>query len=327
MTNVLVRGVTVVLCAALPRPVAAQPPDALQEIQPAPATRSIRLRNLAPAIMAYLLSPEFESEPLVFATSRRNSQGLGHQALREIPSGFDVPDLPFGVSIEVDETQNKVTLRGAAATLDVWEKAIATLDKPLPQIAVEMQMVTLSPVALAALGTPQDALGPHRLEANAQQKLQDLIKANKAKVVTAPRATAIAGLTASLLSTTSTPTEVNLERTPFYINRSIGMTVRPYLRGDGDIDIEMAAGYAWAVQVQGEAAVPLRRAQSLAFRAHDGYSYLLYARPNFEPPTPSAAPVTGASPDEKGDFAAFIVTARVVKRSPIEEAAPQLAAK
>lgn len=281
--------------SACPLPAQAQAPEvpipepAPQDSPPAPEKardgelRSVPLRNIPAAVVAFLLEPRHQPEPLMFSTSRRNSSNLSGDAAKSLAEASPPSVLAPGVSIEkVDQAGNALLLRGEAGALDTSEKAIRALDKPLQQIEIEVQMVQFVPDALKYLSVPTDVPGPHLLAADVPTKLRELLGSKRAKVITAPRVLAISGLTASLSSTTSSParivpaTDIKGGEVPaspqfmppvrLWVQRSIGMTVRPTVRPDNSIDMELAAGISW--QIQGElGSAPLRRARQVSFSA------------------------------------------------------------
>lgn len=322
-----VRAEAVDAVGAQPQPLAGKPEAQAGEI----LTRQVPVLNLPAPTFAFLLDPQHQPEPLMFSTSRLNSAALASAG--PSPSElFAVPTLAPGVSIvEASDLHNALTLRGEAGALDAWQKAIETLDKPLRQVEVELQMVRLAPAALKELGAATDVPGPQLLRGNFIENLRRLLVNGQAKVLTAPRVTAVSGLTASLSSTTMAPLPVPGNKNwavplpeRIFVGQGVGMAVRPTLRPDDLIDLEMAAGFSWLAQAEGGAPVPLRPAQRFSLRLRDGDSGLVYANPNFAPPAAEplqAAPssASGAQPDAEGKVAIFLVTAHIVRRSPVEE--------
>lgn len=310
--------------------------------------------------MAFLLDPQHQPEPLLFGVSRRNSGEMPDDGMKSFLATFPVPALPPGVLVEVvAKPQDVLRLSGPPEATAAWAAAISALDKPLGQVEIEAQLVQLSPSALKDLQVPTDSSGPHLLANDVGARMRKLLQSKQAKIVSAPRVTAIAGLTASLSSTTSVPARIvptlesdriSGEFVPpgrIWIARGIGLTARPTLRANDEIDIELAAGTSWHIE-SALGSLPLRLSQRASFRAHDGSSYLLYANPGFAPPAfepepdapaflaapnphtpgvpaapglPKAAPVAGAQAGADGMVSAFIVCARIVRRAPLEEQA------
>ena len=152
------------------------------------------------------------------------------------------------------------------------QDTIAFLDKPLQQVEIEAQFVTVqtsatntfginystaqgnfsatatgfAPAASASAG----ALTVGFVRGNFRATLTALLSQNRAKIITAPRILAINNLTASLSSTTSTPvilTTVSQSiggqqaqgQNLIFINTSIGLTVTPTINNDGTITVLM----------------------------------------------------------------------------------------
>lgn len=329
---------------AMAQPAGALRPERVGEVKPeadGTQTRRVSVRNMAPDVMAFLLDPEHQPEPLTFSISRHNSSALSGDNAKELAEAFPQPKLDAGASIEkVEKEQNALLLRGTPEALDAWAKAIAELDKPLQQVVVEMQLMRVSPQALKALGVPTDAPGPHLLGGNMNAKMRDLLQTKQVKIVTAPRVLAISGLTAALESTTAIPARVaplpdGDDKTKadaaavvplgrFWVWKSMGMAVRAIARPNDTIDMELAAGFSRRIHSELRDA-PMSRPQGVSFLAQDGRSYLFYAGPNFEsaPPKRDAAnspvpqPAQIAQPDAEGQIAIYIVQASIVRRAPI----------
>lgn len=339
----------------LPAPSALERARAVRRARASERLRLIPLRNIPAPIMAFLLDPQHQPEPLIFGSSRRNSHDMPDDGMKSFLATFPVPALPPGVSVEaLTKPMEALLLSGPPEAVASWAAAISVLDKPLRQVEIEAQMVQLPRSALKDLQVPTDSPGPHLLAGDASARLRQLLQSKQARLVSAPRVTAIAGLTASLSSTTSIPAHIvpdleggqkSGEFVPpgrIWIARGIGLTVRPTLRANDEIDMELAAGTSWHIQ-SALGAIPLRLAQRASFLAHDGSSYLLYARPGFASPAfevepvapfasadaaapkpPEPALVAGAQDGADGLVSAFIVCARIIRRAPFEQEAQQI---
>ena len=293
----------------------------------------IRLRNVAPTIMAYWLDPAHHEMPVQFQASTDSQKRYGPQALAQsafngadqlggqsnsasTPSPFNagtvnpytqqrsnaevranaqfggagqqnngqnngnrggagggVFDLPEGVDqIVAIDPQNALLVFGTDEGVRELQDTIAFLDKPLQQVEIEAQFVTVqtsatntfginystaqgnfsatatgfAPAASASAG----ALTVGFVRGNFRATLTALLSQNRAKIITAPRILAINNLTASLSSTTSTPvilTTVSQSiggqqaqgQNLIFINTSIGLTVTPTINNDGTITVLM----------------------------------------------------------------------------------------
>ena len=135
--------------------------------------------------------------------------------------------LPAGIETVVSiDPKNEILVRGTAAGIEQLRALVAQLDVPLSEVEVEVQFCQLAradlgalspsfvtektgenPVIVAGMGenpvvppnqTNQFQIG--FIRNNFTAKINDLIAQNKLKVITAPRVTAISGLTAKIQS-------------------------------------------------------------------------------------------------------------------------------
>lgn len=191
----------------------------------------------------------------------RNGQGGGTLAL------------PEGVQriIAIDQ-QNALLVFGTDDGVAELRRTIDFLDQPLKQVEIEAQFVSVTTSDSRAFGinfsssrgnfstnnfnfepAPSAAAGGFQLgfvRNDFQATLTALLNKNRAKVLTAPRVTAINNLTASLQSQRSQPiiiTTVSQSiggqqaqgQQPIYITTNIGLTVTPTINGDGTITVVM----------------------------------------------------------------------------------------
>ena len=118
--------------------------------------------------------------------------------------------LPAGIESVVSvDPQNVLLVRGTPNGISELRELVAKIDLPLRQVEVEAQFLQMSPQTLKTLPlkfaknkdafyVPSVALVPPKLRLSGE--LNQLIAANKVRIVTAPRVTAIDGLTAQLTS-------------------------------------------------------------------------------------------------------------------------------
>ena len=196
--------------------------------------------------------------------------GLGNNG----GGGGGVFQLPEGIDqVVAIDPQNALLVRGTEEGLAELEELIAFLDQPLRQVEIEAQFIDVSTDALKDFGIdfssfngPFTASGSGLAPApspatagsftlgyvrnNFQATLTALVRNNRAKVVNAPRVTAINNLTAELTVDTSTPVvltdsiggiggQVGQSQQLFYITTSIGLTVTPTINNDDTITVLM----------------------------------------------------------------------------------------
>ena len=194
-------------------------PPALVPIAPIPAApkeaRAVKIVNVPSAFIAYWLDPAHNLQPPMFVNERMAKIAAGDM-------GKGVFVLPDGVeSIVSVDAQNVVLITGTARAIGQVEDLIAVLDQPLRQVEIEAQFVELTAVDLRAFGidfstsrasidtaTPGVASAPVQgafqvgfVRNNFTARLNALVADGKAKIITAPRVTAINNLTATITST------------------------------------------------------------------------------------------------------------------------------
>ncbi|HVF09159.1 MAG TPA: hypothetical protein VNA16_00030 [Abditibacteriaceae bacterium] len=187
-------------------------------------------------------------------------------------SGGGSFELPEGVDqiIAVDP-QNALLVYGTEEGVRRLETIIAYLDRPLRQVEIEAQFVTVTQSSLSAFGidwsganngpftTSVNGLAPSPgpgtfslgyLRGNFQATLRAQVSQNRAKTVSSPRVTAINNLTASLFTSVSQPLLLSSATTGIggqtgesqnlvFITTSVGLTVTPTINNDDTITVVM----------------------------------------------------------------------------------------
>lgn len=263
--------------------VAQEPPQAAQEIT-SPQTRLIRMKNVAPSIMAWWLDPAHNTEPIVFRYSRTVAEGVLPAPEKDPAKPLGDYKLPDGIERLVPiDPQNALLVAGTATDLSEIKKVIASLDKPLKQVEIEVQYLEISDADLKKLGpknftkaSEKDAISWAVLTPLTDLKrteesvpkgfvsgsaIAELLNTSKARLITAPRVTAIDNLSASLRSTTSIPfilaseTAIPTYTDPdaqcmLYWTSGLGITVRPTINKDRTISLALAPGLTLQLQAQ-----------------------------------------------------------------------------
>ena len=197
----------------------------------------------------------------------RNQGGFGGGG------GGGLFELPEGVEqiISVDP-QNALLVYATQQGYQELQNIVNLLDRPLRQVEIEAQFVTVNATDTNAFGIDFTSLnGPFTVSGqgfqpgtasvggsfqlgfvrnNFQAVLRSLLVNNRAKLVNSPRVTAINNLTATLQSQQSTPVittsaqagiggQVAQQQNVNYITTSIGLTVTPTINNDGTITVVM----------------------------------------------------------------------------------------
>jgi type II secretory pathway component GspD/PulD (secretin) len=243
-------------------------------------TERIVMQNVSPNIMAWWLDPAHQTEPIAFQLSRRNTEGVLPPSTIDPGKPLGDYQLPEGIiRISPLDPRNTLTVQGTPAGISKLKEAIATLDKPLPQMEIEIQYVYMDEADLKKFGVAtfnqsaeagpfkwgvlpdrlvgSDVVTSQPVALTPQGRLGELLRKSKAQLVTAPRVTAINNLTASLRSTTIRPQILNSVDWPtldeagvlVYLSRSTGINIRPTINEDETIDLVLAPGLSLQMNV------------------------------------------------------------------------------
>lgn len=179
-------------------------------------------------------------------------------------------DRPAGVDrIAAIDAQNVLLVFGTDDGVRELQEIISLLDRPLRQVEIEAQFVTVSTsdsrsfgidytatrnnFTASSVGNTGGGLTVSYVGANFSATLTALLNRNRAKVITAPRVTAINNLTAELISQTSSPliltvtnnivnnntTTQAVTQRLIYITTNIGLTVTPTINNDDTVTVLM----------------------------------------------------------------------------------------
>ncbi|HEX8551118.1 MAG TPA: hypothetical protein VF681_06125 [Abditibacteriaceae bacterium] len=188
--------------------------------------------------------------------------GAGGQGIFQLPEGIE--------SLVAIDPQNALLVLGTPDGIQQLEQIIGFLDRPLRQVEIEAQFVTVSTSDARAFGIDfTSSNGPFRLNTtgrapnpaagsisigfvrnNFRATLNALQNQGKSKTVAAPRVTAINNLTASLFSTSATPFilesassgiggQVGTQQNLIYITTSVGLSVTPTINNDDTVTVVM----------------------------------------------------------------------------------------
>jgi type II secretory pathway component GspD/PulD (secretin) len=282
--------------------IAQQQPTILQE-QATKRNHLIPVKNVSPSIMAWWLDPVHNTEPVQFQNSRTAAEGVLPPSEKDPGKPLGDYKLPDGIDrlVAVDP-QNSLLVFGTATGISQLEKVVASLDKPLRQIEVEVQYLQISDAELKKLGSknfiptsPKDPTSWAILTSDSELKhIQDsahlgfirsstiatFVEKTKARLITAPRVTAFDNQAASLRSETSRPfilasetaiptyTEPDAQCLLYWSSR-LGITVRPTINNDGTISMALAPGLTIQLQVQAKEA---SKARSIAHFDRNPYT-------------------------------------------------------
>ena len=182
--------------------------------------------------------------------------------------GSNLFKLPEGIESLVSiDAQSSLLVRGTPTGIAELERVIAFLDRPLRQVEIEAQFVSLStgstktfgidftsangPFSVASTGR---ATGSGLIIGYARNNFRALLGAleakNQARRVTAPRVTAINNTLATIGTLVSTPFRTTTTTTPFtgqvitntqqnYVTTFTGLSVTPTINGDDTVTFRL----------------------------------------------------------------------------------------
>lgn len=250
------------LCAALALTANSSHAQPAAAVAAAIETVEIKLISAPASLVAYWLDPMHLPAPRPIQQSRLNRLPQ-MQELDELPrqagNGNGPRDLklPAGIeSLVAIDPQNVLRIQGTAAGVEELKKLLVELDVPINQIEIEAIFSQMSPEVLKTLPlkfvtskgapvAPSLALVPPTV--NFTMELNRRIADNKVRIITAPRVTAIDGLTAQLTSTeslglvlstlTEKPTDLSEAEKQWLpgfsaLQIETGLNCTPILRGD-----------------------------------------------------------------------------------------------
>ncbi|MEO6907607.1 MAG: hypothetical protein ABI210_06925 [Abditibacteriaceae bacterium] len=183
--------------------------------------RQIRVHYVRPDMLAYLIDPEHQKEPLEPHNTSLNDPIYSSQSFQnDMKSG--APKLTFDGVLAVDNSQNALWVLSSQKTFDQTKSFVNFLDHPIPQAELELQVVIVSKEDLKSfeikpiqpvLNNPSQHF-PYKfsaLTADSRIALQEFVTQGKAKLINSPRITTLNHLTGSLTSATTTPIFVGIK--------------------------------------------------------------------------------------------------------------------
>ncbi|HEX8463900.1 MAG TPA: hypothetical protein VF627_04715 [Abditibacterium sp.] len=148
-------------------------------------TKAIRLKNVSPSIVAWLLDPVNHPEPVEFRALRQASANA-EAPKKAVPGAFA---LPKGVkTMSAIDAQNALMVLGTEAGIAELEETIQFLDKPLRQVEIEAQFIEIDEAGVKELGFDFGADGPAGIDfslrrGTGEETLKALVAKGRAKVL------------------------------------------------------------------------------------------------------------------------------------------------
>lgn len=281
-------------------------------------------------------------------------------------SGAGSFDLPGDIQqlVSVDPQNVLLVAGGTEEDIRRLQELIDVLDQPLRQVEIEAQFIDLQTQDATAFGidfstsrgnvdasTTGLASAPVQgsfqvgfARGNFQARLNALIADNRAKLITAPRVTAINNLTATLVSTERRPlilTSVSQNiggqqaqnQRLIFVSTTVGLTVTPTINGDDTITVALQPEVSNQDGSTGLGNITQRRLLTIA-NVRDGDTIVLgglkrltTSRQNFKVPLLGDIPLIGGLfrsktvSDTESELIIFL-TAKIVRRVGDDVAVP-----
>ncbi len=206
----------------------AQPPAPAKTEKAPELMRTIKIKNVPSALIAYWLDPKHNARPAALGEVNSNRYGAPREA--EEKGAFTLPgDIRQVVSVD---PQNVILVAGGSKEdMNRLEELIDVLDQPLRQVEIAAQFVEMNTADVSQFGIDTNVAGKGDIgfvRSNFNAQLNKLIGEGRAKVVSAPRVTAINNVPATINAATP-PTN---GKTPKWV-----YNLTPTINGDDTITI------------------------------------------------------------------------------------------
>ena len=241
------------------------PAAPVQTVPNAKKVRIIKTKNAPSALLAYQIDPAHNPPPMMLqATGKPGSTFYGNLngdkadgKIEDRPKGaFDLPG-DIEQVISVDPQNVLLSVGGSDEDFQRLQELVDVLDQPLRQVEIEAQFIEVSPEDARQFGidfSTKDADGaqaetedaPKQTRAmprigfvrnNFTARLNALIAANRAKIITAPRVTAINNLSASLGAEERFSVLSKDKRSLTFLSRGANLEVTPTINGDDTVTL------------------------------------------------------------------------------------------
>lgn len=180
----------------------------------------IRVRNMRSGLMAWMLDPSHNPEPVEVLSARQaDGKTLRPADLFDIPADFK---LPAGiVSVTSIDAQNALAVVGTPQGVQELRVIVEERDRRIPQVEIEAKFISVSPAEFEQLGIVDfmgtQAVGEGELKttaipANFHQRLDSLVAQGKARIMNSPRVTTMYRLPSSLGSRISVPAQLTVDK-------------------------------------------------------------------------------------------------------------------
>lgn len=256
--------------------------------------RTIKIQNVPASLMAYWLDPAHNAWPNQLGTNK-----IGNSS-ENLKSG--VFKLPGNIEriVSIDPRGAILVVGGSDEDLAQLQKTIDVLDKPLRQVEIETTFVAISDEDIKEFGI-DFATAHHTFDAspasptsvpvpasfqvgfvrsNFTAKLNAFLAAGKAKIISAPRVTAINNMSAGVSVSNSPVVATNPDGKLLLIPapKKVNLNLTPTINGDSTVTV--------LIQIAGEND-PITRATNTVVNLSDGDTFVLGNIPSLNELFPS----------------------------------------
>jgi hypothetical protein len=218
--------------------------------------RAMRVRNLRPGMLAWWLDPKNNPEPVEYRLSHADDETsiVGSHT----PEGASPFKLDGIQAIHAVDSQNILYALGDAAAWEKFQRHVQFLDKPIPQVEIEMKRVEIAEEDAIQAGWWKMKLKPADIIILPTSKYEEtmgaMTKAGRVKTINDSRITAMNNLPASFGTAQLGPAKVTLDtgvaptsgqafasvaypNTEFMMKREWRTTATPTMNNDGSVTL------------------------------------------------------------------------------------------
>lgn len=272
--------------------------------------RLIKIKNVQSALVAYQLDPQHNARPLALGPLDKVAAKTDEKGTFDLPEGIEqiVSVDPQNVLLVSYQSGNDESIRRLQELIDV-------LDQPLRQVEIEATVVQVTPedardfgimpsAGNGAMRNPTEVVAPLTAQLgyvrnNFAARLNALIADGRAKVIAAPRVTAINNMSATLGAKVEIGPLTDGKRTYNFAPSGVDLRITPTINGDDTVTLLIDAASLLKTKYEATSIVNVRDGDTMALM---GFSSLFAPAGVINPPN-----------------MVIFVTARIIRRAGDDE--------
>lgn len=233
----------------------AEPPALVKMKEPEARQRLVKIKYAPSALLAYMLDPEHNQRSLSLGAADKTAPKSADADGTKTPqkSTFSLPgDITEIISID---PQNVLLIKGGSdEDFRRLQELIGVLDQPLRQVEIEAQVVEIRVEDARSFGidfvagqavmlrTKQERETPLKIQLgfvrnNFTARLNALVADQRAKIITAPRVTALNNLSATMEMNVEIGTLSDGKRAFTFGSVGAKLTITPTINGDDTVTL------------------------------------------------------------------------------------------